>query len=111
MAKKQARLGDETDFSYRVKRVTKVIDGDTIDIILDMGFDIMYKQRVRLFGIDTPESRTRDKVEKKYGLLAKQFLKDTENYIFQRDIPPEFASGGRIPGHAPGGVSNLFRRR
>ena len=42
---------------------------------------------------------------------AKQILKDTENYIFQRDIPPEFASGGRIPGHATGGVSNLFRRR
>ena len=72
-----ARLGDETDFSYRVNKVTKVVDGDTIDVILDMGFDIMYKQRVRLFGIDTPESRTRDKVEKKYGLKAKKFLQDT----------------------------------
>ena len=71
-----ARLGDETDFSYRVNKVIKVVDGDTIDVILDMGFDIMYKQRVRLFGIDTPESRTRDKVEKKYGLLSKYFLKD-----------------------------------
>ncbi len=72
-----AKLGDETDFSYRVSKVLKVVDGDTIDVILDMGFDIMYKQRVRLFGIDTPESRTRDKVEKKYGLLAKKFLSDT----------------------------------
>ena len=72
-----ARLGDETDFSYRVNKITKVVDGDTIDVILDMGFDIMYKQRVRLFGIDTPESRTRDKVEKKYGLKAKKFLQDT----------------------------------
>ena len=71
-----AKLGDETDFSYRVSKVTKVVDGDTIDIILDMGFDIMYKSRVRLFGIDTPESRTRDKVEKKYGLLAKKFLQE-----------------------------------
>lgn len=71
-----ARLGDETDFSYRVNKVTKVVDGDTIDVILDMGFDIMYKQRVRLFGIDTPESRTRDKVEKKYGLLSKKFLQE-----------------------------------
>ena len=70
-----AKLGDKTDFSYRVKRVTKVVDGDTIDVILDMGFDIMYKQRVRLFGIDTPESRTRDKVEKKYGLKSKSFYK------------------------------------
>jgi len=59
-----AKLGDKTDFSYRVKRVTKVVDGDTIDVILDMGFDILFAQRVRLFGIDTPESRTRDKVEK-----------------------------------------------
>ena len=70
-----AKLGDKTDFSYRVKKVTKVVDGDTIDVILDMGFNILFEQRVRLFGIDTPESRTRDKVEKKYGLLAKEFLK------------------------------------
>ena len=70
------KLGDPTDFSYRVDKVTKIVDGDTIDVILDMGFDILYKQRVRLFGIDTPESRTRDKVEKKYGLLSKYFLKD-----------------------------------
>jgi len=70
-----AKLGDPTDFSYRVSKVTKVVDGDTIDVIIDLGFDIMYKSRVRLFGIDTPESRTRDKVEKKYGLLAKEFLK------------------------------------
>ena len=69
------KLGDPTDFSYRVKKVTKVVDGDTIDVTLDMGFDILYQQRVRLFGIDTPESRTRDKEEKKYGLLSKYFLK------------------------------------
>ena len=71
-----AKLGDKTDFSYRVKRVTKVVDGDTIDVILDMGFNILFAQRVRLFGIDTPESRTRDLVEKKYGLKAKKFLQD-----------------------------------
>ena len=69
------KLGDPTDFSYRVKKVTKIVDGDTIDVLLDMGFDILYQQRVRLFGIDTPESRTRDKEEKKYGLLSKYFLK------------------------------------
>ena len=71
-----AKLGDPTDFSYRVNKVLKVIDGDTIDVILDMGFDILYKQRVRLFGIDTPEGRTRDKVEKVYGLKSKEFLKE-----------------------------------
>ena len=70
------KLGDPTDFSYRVKKVTKIVDGDTIDVLLDMGFDILYQQRVRLFGIDTPESRTRDKEEKKYGLLSKYFLSD-----------------------------------
>jgi micrococcal nuclease len=70
------KLGDPTDYSYRVKKVTKIVDGDTIDVLLDMGFDILYQQRVRLFGIDTPESRTRDKEEKKYGLLSKYFLKD-----------------------------------
>ena len=48
----------------------------TIDVILDMGFNILFEQRVRLFGIDTPESRTRDKVEKKYGLKSKKFLQD-----------------------------------
>jgi len=71
-----AKLGDPTDFSYRVDKVIKVVDGDTIDVMLDLGFDIKYKSRVRLFGIDTPESRTSDKVEKKYGLLSKKFLKD-----------------------------------
>jgi micrococcal nuclease len=71
-----AKLGDPTDFSYRVNKVTKVVDGDTIDVVIDLGFDIMYKSRVRLFGIDTPESRTRDKTEKKYGLLSKKFLQD-----------------------------------
>ena len=65
------KLGDPTDYSYRVKKVTKIVDGDTIDVLLDMGFDILYQQRVRLFGIDTPESRTRDLEEKKYGLLSK----------------------------------------
>ena len=71
-----AKLGDPTDFSYRVSKVIKIIDCDTIDVMLDLGFDIMYKSRVRLFGIDTPESRTRDKVEKKYGLMSKKFLQD-----------------------------------
>ena len=51
------KLGDPTDFSYRINKVTKVVDGDTIDVIIDIGFDIMYKSRVRMFGIDTPESR------------------------------------------------------
>ena len=63
-------------FQYKAI-ITRVIDGDTVDCNIDLGFSvILFKQRIRLFGIDTPESRTRDKVEKKYGLLAKQYLKD-----------------------------------
>lgn len=71
-----AKLGDPTDFSYRVSQVTKVIDGDTCDVILDLGFDIYHKCRIRMFGIDTPESRTRDLEEKKRGLLSKEYLKE-----------------------------------
>ena len=56
--------------------ILKIIDGDTVDVDVDLGFGMKYaKQRVRLLGIDTPESRTRDKVEKFYGMLAKEYLK------------------------------------
>lgn len=55
----------------------RVVDGDTVDIDIDLGFDVwLRKQRVRLHGIDTPESRTRDLEEKHYGLLSKQYIKD-----------------------------------
>jgi micrococcal nuclease len=55
----------------------RIVDGDTFDCILDLGFDVkLHKQRVRLSGIDTPESRTRDLAEKKLGLAAKERLKE-----------------------------------
>lgn len=55
--------------------VTRVVDGDTVDVDIDLGFGIwMRKQRIRMYGIDTPESRTRDLEEKKYGKAAKKFL-------------------------------------
>jgi len=61
-------------FEYRCKLI-KVVDGDTIDVDIDLGFGVWLRdQRVRLYGIDTPESRTRDLEEKKYGLAAKDFL-------------------------------------
>jgi micrococcal nuclease len=63
-------------YEYRVKKVTGVVDGDTIDVDIDLGFNISYSQRVRLAGIDTPESRTKDKAEKVLGLEVKQRLKD-----------------------------------
>ena len=63
-------------YEYRCK-VTKVIDGDTVDVDIDLGFDIILRdERVRIMGIDTPESRTRDKVEKKFGLASKARLKE-----------------------------------
>ena len=62
-------------YEYFVKSVDRVVDGDTIDVTIDLGFDILYRSRVRLAGIDTPESRTRNLEEKKLGLEAKDYLK------------------------------------
>jgi len=62
-------------YTYKVKKLNSVVDGDTIDCDIDLGFDISINQRVRLAGIDTPESRTKDLYEKKLGLEAKDFLK------------------------------------
>lgn len=62
-------------YQYFVKEVKSVVDGDTIDVVIDLGFNILYAQRVRLAGIDTPESRTTDKAEKALGLEAKDYLK------------------------------------
>ena len=60
---------------YKCK-ILRVVDGDTVDVDIDLGFGIwMHKERVRLLGIDTPESRTRDKEEKKFGLLSKEYVK------------------------------------
>jgi micrococcal nuclease len=62
-------------YEYRA-RVLKVVDGDTVDVDIDLGFGVWLKdERVRIMGIDTPESRTRDKVEKKFGLASKARLK------------------------------------
>jgi len=63
-------------YTYRCK-ILRVVDGDTVDVDIDLGFGIwMHKERVRMMGIDTPESRTRDLVEKAFGLASKERLKD-----------------------------------
>jgi len=63
-------------YEYRVK-VLKVVDGDTVDVDIDLGFGVVLSdERVRIMGIDTPESRTRDKVEKVFGLASKKRLKE-----------------------------------
>ena len=61
-------------YEYAIKEIVKVVDGDTIDIVIDLGFNLSKKERVRLAGIDTPESRTRDLKEKELGIEAKEFL-------------------------------------
>lgn len=69
-------------FTYNAKLV-RVVDGDTIDVDIDLGFDIHYKARVRLYGINAPESRTRDLEEKERGLAAKDRLNQLlDNNVF-----------------------------
>ena len=64
------------EFRYKIDSCSKVVDGDTVDVLIDLGFDVLIRQRVRLLGIDTEESRTSDKTEKIYGKHAKkQILK------------------------------------
>ena len=63
-------------YEYAIKEVLKVVDGDTIDVLIDLGFNLTKKERIRLAGIDTPESRTRNLEEKKMGLEAKEYLQN-----------------------------------
>ena len=60
-------------YEYAVKNVVKVVDGDTVDIEIDLGFSLTKKERVRLAGIDAPETRTKDLEEKASGIEAKEF--------------------------------------
>ena len=73
------------DYIYDVFAVPKVVDGDTIDCVFDLGFDVMFMSRVRLLGIDTPESRTRNLNEKVYGLLSKKHLKEWVHWAIMSD--------------------------
>lgn len=94
--------GEEKMYEYFVKEVTKVVDGDTIDVIIDLGFDIMFSSRVRLAGIDTPESRTADKREKALGLESKKFLeskiKAAKNVVIKTEKLDSSEKYGRILG-------------
>ena len=70
-------MSDNPDAFVYQAELDRVVDRYTVDVILDVGFDVkLHKQRVRLAGIDTPESRTRDLAEKKLGLAAKERLKE-----------------------------------
>ena len=97
------------EFIYRITAVEKVVDGDTIDAVIDLGFDVRLSNRIRLLGIDTPESRTRDLEEKFYGKLSSAALKswvhwavvsDRDDIEIQLRCPEEDSRGkfGRILG-------------
>lgn len=89
-------------YEYRVKQVLRVVDGDTIDVDIDLGFDISFTSRVRLAGIDTPESRTTDKKEKVLGLEVKQRLKEllskSSSLVIKTEKPDSTEKYGRILG-------------
>lgn len=89
-------------FEYRIKQVSKVVDGDTIDVDIDLGFSISYSQRLRLAGIDTPESRTTDKFEKTLGIESKDYLKyklkDAKDIVVRTEKPDSSEKYGRILG-------------
>jgi micrococcal nuclease len=79
--------------------VLNVVDGDTVDLRIDLGFDIHHKIRVRLYGVNTPESRTSNKQEKALGMKAKQFTKDwlsSHKWVFVNTIPDKNDKYGRI---------------
>jgi endonuclease YncB( thermonuclease family) len=73
-------------YQYYVRKVEGVVDGDTIDVLIDLGFDILFSSRVRLAGIDTPESRTKDLKEKALGLESKEYLKKALKDAMHGDI-------------------------
>jgi len=94
---------DKDPYIYRIRSIAKVVDGDTIDADIDLGFDISLSKRIRLAGIDTPESRTKDEYEKKLGLESKEWLKKhlegAKNILIKTELPDSTEKYGRIIGH------------
>ena len=89
-------------YEYACK-VERVVDGDTVDVVLNLGFDIMYKSRVRLYRIDTPGSRTRNLDEKARGKMAGAFLKNAidtgEKVVIQTKLKDSRGKFGRVLGN------------
>ena len=89
-------------YEYYVRKVENVVDGDTIDVLIDLGFDILFASRVRLAGIDTPESRTKDLKEKSLGLESKEYLKkhlkDAKSVVIKTEKMDSSEKYGRILG-------------
>jgi micrococcal nuclease len=95
-------MGEKIMYEYYVRKVENVVDGDTIDVLIDLGFDILFQSRVRLAGIDTPESRTKDLKEKALGLESKEYLKkhlkDAKSVIIKTEKMDSSEKYGRILG-------------
>ena len=93
-------------YNFRVVKIDKVVDGDTIDVTIDLGFDLYKKERVRIAGVDTPEKRTRDLEEKSLGIDAtywmKKQLEDTiagdEELIIRTELKGGTGKYGRLLG-------------
>jgi len=96
-------MADKDPYIYRIRSVHKVVDGDTIDADIDLGFDISLTKRIRLAGIDTPESRTTDVKEKALGLEVKEWLKKKlegqTDIVVKTELPDSTEKYGRILGH------------
>ena len=95
-------------YEYKCE-VKRIVDGDTVDVIIDLGFSILYSTRVRLYGIDTPESRTRDKDEKVRGLLSKDYLKEwlDQGGVIIRTYRDKEGKFGRVLGEMVVGGRNI----
>jgi micrococcal nuclease len=79
--------------------VLRVVDGDTVDLMIDLGFNIHHKIRVRLYGVNTPETRTKDLAEKQIGLSAKKFTEDwisKHKWVYVNTIPDKNDKYGRV---------------
>jgi micrococcal nuclease len=96
-------MDNKDPYIYRIRSIHKVVDGDTIDADIDLGFDISLTKRIRLAGVDTPESRTADANEKKYGLESKEWLKkrceNAKDILIKTELPDSTEKYGRIIGH------------
>ena len=93
-------------YNFRVIKINRVVDGDTIDVTIDLGFDLFKKERVRVAGVDTPEKRTRDLEEKALGIDATNWLKNhldsaitgEEDLIIRTELVGGMGKYGRLLG-------------
>ena len=102
-------------YNFRVTKINRVVDGDTIDVTIDLGFDLLKKERVRVAGVDTPEKRTRDKEEKALGIDATNWLKDklqaavagADDLVIRTELVGGVGKYGRLLGWLYTGDSDL----